>query len=365
MSKLKEMIEQGQSVWLDYIRRGYIDSGELKAMVREGIRGVTSNPTIFEKAIAGSSDYDEQLKTAVDTGASIDQMYEGLVVEDIRKAADVLRRVFRRTRGLDGYVSLEVSPELAYKTKDTIHEAERLYATVGKPNLMIKVPATDEGIAAIATLISSGINVNATLIFSVRHYEAVARAYVLGLEELILNGGDPRNVASVASVFVSRIDTAVDKELEERGNTKLKGKIAIANAKACVKIFNRIFSGERWEVLVAQGAKVQRLLWASTGTKNPAYPDTLYVDSLIGPHTVNTIPPATLDAFLDHGAVSSKLTTGMEEAEKQLEELARLRIDLELITEQLQLDGVDAFVDSFRSLRETIEEKARVLGAET
>ena len=364
MSKLKDMIGYGQSVWLDYIRREYIESGELKRMVKEGIRGVTSNPTIFEKAIGGSADYDEQLKNLVESKATIDQMYEALVIEDIRRAADVLRRTFRKTRGVDGYVSLEVSPELAYRTKDTIHEAQRLYATVGKPNLMIKVPATDEGIPAVAGLIEAGINVNATLIFSVRHYEAVAWAYVLGLENLILNRGDPRKVSSVASVFVSRIDTAVDEKLEQLGRTELMGKIAVANAKACVKVFKRIFSGERWGVLAAQGAKVQRLLWASTGTKNPAYPDTLYVDSLIGPHTVNTIPPATLDAFLDHGTIASTLERGMDEAGKQLAELAGLKIDLELITEQLQIDGVEAFVDSFRSLRETIEEKARLLSAE-
>ena len=361
MSKLKEIIGYGQSIWLDYIRREYIKSGELKAMIKQGIRGVTSNPTIFEKAIAGSSDYDNQLQAIAGTAADVNQLYEALVIEDIRKAADVLRRVWRSSKRADGYVSLEVSPELAYKTKETIHEAKRLFNTVRKPNLMIKVPATDEGFLAIATLIEAGVNVNATLIFSVRHYEAVARAYVLGLENLIKNGGDPRRVASVASVFVSRLDTAVDKKLEELGEKDLMGKIALANAKACVKVFKRVFSGERWEILAANGARVQRLLWASTGTKNPAYSDTLYVDSLIGPHTVNTIPPATLDAFLDHGTIASTLDTDMETAAKQLEEAARLKIDLDAICDQLQVDGVEAFINSFRSLRKSIEEKAQHL----
>ena len=363
MGKLHEVLEHGQSIWLDYIRREYIKSGKLKKMIKEGIRGVTSNPTIFEKAIAGSDDYDAQLKEQADSGADVDQIYEALVIEDIRKAADVLRRVWRSSKGVDGYVSLEVSPELAYKTKPTIHEAIRLYNTVGKPNLMIKVPATDEGFSAITTLISSGVNVNATLIFSVRHYEAVAWSYVTGLEEFLKNGGDLRKVASVASVFVSRVDTVVDKELEKRGEDELKGKIALANAKACVKVFNRVFSGERWEILEANGAKVQRLLWASTGTKNPAYPDTMYVDSLIGSNSVNTIPPATLEAFLDHGNVASRMDSELELAEKQLESLAKLRVDLELITEQLQIDGVDAFIESFRSLKKTIEEKTRNLSS--
>lgn len=363
MSKLKEVLEHGQSIWLDYIRRGYIKSGELKSMVKDGIRGVTSNPTIFEKAVGGSTDYDAQLKEIGASGADIDQIYEALVIEDIRKAANVLKRVWRSSKRVDGYVSLEVSPVLAFNTRATVHEATRLFATVGKPNVMIKVPATDEGIPAIATLLSGGINVNATLIFSVRHYEAVAWAYVLGLEELIKNGGDVSRVASVASVFVSRLDTAVEKELDEIGNTELKGKIALANAKACVKVFQRVFSGERWEMLAANGAKVQRLLWASTGTKNPAYSDTLYVDSLIGPHSVNTIPPATLEAFLDHGNVARRMDQDIDIAERQLAELGRLRVNLEYITEKLQLDGVQAFIDSFKSLKKTIEEKSNLLKA--
>ncbi len=360
MNKLQELTKLGQSIWLDYIRRSFIASGELKNLIDEGVRGVTSNPTIFEKAIAGSSDYDEQL--AKMAGSTLDEMYEALVLEDIRRAAELLRPVWDSSAGADGYVSLEVSPELARDTKGTIAEARRLFKTLDKPNVMIKVPATKEGIPAIEALIAEGINVNATLIFSLQHYEAAAEAYLAGLEKLARSGGDLGRVASVASFFVSRVDAAVDKALEELGEAELKGKIAIANSKASFLRSRKLYSGERWRKLAAGGARVQRLLWASTGTKNPSYPDTLYLDTLIGPDTVNTVPPATLDAFRDHGTVSSSLEMELEKAVERLERLNRLGVDLEAITEKLQEDGVAAFAKSFRSLRQAIVEKAKILG---
>lgn len=360
MNKLQELTKLGQSIWLDYIRRSFIASGELKNLIDEGVRGVTSNPTIFEKAIAGSSDYDEQLSKLA--GSTLDEMYEALVLEDIRRTAELLRPVWDSSAGADGYVSLEVSPELARDTKGTIEEARRLFKTLDKPNVMIKVPATKEGIPAIEALIAEGINVNATLIFSLHHYETVAEAYLAGLEKLAGGGGDLGRVASVASFFVSRVDTAVDKALEELGEEELKGKIAIANTKASFLRSRKLYSGERWRKLAAGGARVQRLLWASTGTKDPSYPDTLYLDNLIGPDTVNTVPPATLDAFRDHGNVSSSLDTKLEQAGERLEQLNRLGVDLEAITEKLQEDGVAAFAKSFQSLRRAIVEKAKVLG---
>lgn len=360
MNKLYELTKLGQSIWLDYIRRSFIDSGELKSLIEQGVRGVTSNPTIFEKAIAGSSDYDEQLERLA--GSTLDEMYEALVLEDISRTAELLRPLWDSSAGADGYVSLEVSPELARDTRGTIAEARRLFKTLDNPNVMIKVPATREGIPAVEALIAEGINVNATLIFSRRHYQAVAEAYISGLEKLAGSGGDLGRVASVASFFVSRVDTAVDKALEELGEEELKGKIAIANAKASFVLSRKLYSGERWRKLAVRGARVQRLLWASTGTKNPSYPDTLYLDTLIGPDTVNTAPPATLEAFRDHGIVSSALETGLENAGEQLERLKRLGVDLEAITEKLQEDGVDAFAKSFRSLRQVIADKAGTLG---
>jgi transaldolase len=360
MNKLRELTKLGQSIWLDYIRRSFIASGELKSLIDEGVRGVTSNPTIFEKAIAGSSDYDEQLGKLA--GTTLDEMYEALVLEDISRAADLLRPVWDSSAGADGYVSLEVSPQLARDTNGTVAEARRLFKTLDKPNVMIKVPATEEGIPAIEALIAEGINVNATLIFSLRHYQAVAEAYISGLEKLAGSGGDLGRVASVASFFVSRVDTAVDKALEELREAGLEGKIAIANAKASFVFSRKLYSGERWRKLAAGGARVQRLLWASTGTKNPSYPDTLYLDTLIGPDSVNTVPPATLEAFRDHGTVSSSLETELEQAGEQLEALKRLGVDLEAIAEKLQEDGVASFAKSFQSLRQAITEKAKTLG---
>jgi transaldolase len=367
MSKIAELKKIGQSIWFDFIRRSIITSGELDALVDKGLTGVTSNPAIFEKAIAGSSDYDEDIKQIIKTDKSVEEIYEALAFTDITLATDVLKPVYESTNGKDGYVSLEVSPKLADDTDSTIVEARRLFETVNRPNLMIKVPATPAGIPAITELIASGVNVNVTLIFGLENYKAVADAYIAGLEKLAqegpsVNGGHPSDkVASVASFFVSRVDTAVDKALEEKGNTDLKGKIAIANAKVAYAEFKTIFSGPRWQQLAANGARVQRVLWASTGTKNPDYSDTLYVDELIGPDTVNTLPPATLESFLDHGKIAETITLELDKASQQLAELADLGIDLEAVTQKLQQDGVVAFAQPFEALMKSIAEKREKL----
>jgi len=375
MSKLRQMAELGQAIWLDYIRRAFIMSGDLQALVDDGLRGVTSNPTIFEKAIAGSTDYDDTLQRLVDEGKTVEQIYEALTLDDIQRAADVLRPVYDRTNGADGYVSLEVSPNLAYDTEGTIAEARRLFAALDRPNVMIKVPATAEGIPAVEMLIGEGINVNVTLIFSVAQYEDVAEAYTVGLEKLADAGGDVSRITSVASFFVSRVDVAIDQALEEigedvpsegdgvpsewpsEGHGALQGKIAIANSKVAYARFREIFGGERWERLAAQGGRVQRVLWASTSTKNPLYPDTLYVDSLIGPDTVNTVPPATLNAFRDHGTVALTMETGFDEAHAQLARLAKVGVDLDAVTQKLEDEGVTKFAKSFKSLMAAITEK--------
>ena len=360
-TKAHELADLGQAVWLDYIRRSFITQGELQRALDVGVRGVTSNPTIFDKAIAGSADYDADLRRLVNEDKSVEEIYEALVLEDIRSAADLLLPLYDATGGTDGYISLEVSPALAHDTQGTIAEGRRLFATLGRPNLMIKVPATPEGIPAISTLIGEGINVNVTLLFSIAHYEAVTDAYLTGLEELGAAGGDLGRVASVASFFVSRVDGAVDRELEERGITDLEGKAAIANARAAYARFREIFSGARWEELAGQGARVQRPLWASTGAKNPLHPDTIYVDTLIGPDTVNTMPPATLQALLDHATITPTLEPGIEEAHAQLERLAEAGINLESITQKLQDDGVASFAESFESLMTSIADKREKL----
>jgi transaldolase / glucose-6-phosphate isomerase len=368
MNPLKELAAQGQSIWLDYIRRDLIRSGELKRMVEDdGIRGVTSNPTIFDKAITGSTDYDEALRAmlAKDPNADVSKLYEPLAIEDIQMAADVLRPVYDATSGDDGYVSLEVSPHLAHDTQGTISEAKRLRAAVNRPNLMIKVPGTPEGVPAFEQLIADGVNVNVTLMFSMAHYEAVARAYVKGLERC----NNPAQVASVASFFVSRVDTAVDKALESLGTQQalsLLGKIAIANSKMVYERFLQIFHGEGFVALRQRGARVQRPLWASTGTKNPKYSDVLYVENLIGPETVNTMPPETLSAFKDHGRViRDAVRENLDEAAAALSRLKAVGIDLNAITEKLQQDGVAAFAASFDQLMAALEKKRKsMIGAQ-
>lgn len=362
MTKLHQLAELGQSIWYDNIRRALLDSGELEALIEAGVSGVTSNPTIFERAIAGSTDYDDALHRLVDAGKSVDEVYEALILEDIQRTADLLRPIYDRTRGADGYVSLEVSPTLAYDMENTVAEAKRLFGALDRPNVMIKVPATPAGIPALETLIAAGININVTLMFSLDRYEAVANAYITGLERRAAQGDDVSRIASVASFFVSRVDTAVDRALEELPQGEdVKGKIAIANAKLAYASFCDIFSGERWEKLAARGARVQRPLWASTSTKNPLYPDTLYVDHLIGPHTVNTVPPKTLQAVLDHGTIAPTLESGLDVAREQLARLAELGVDLDDITEKLLEDGVAAFGKSFESLMDSIAEKRELL----
>jgi transaldolase len=361
MTKLHELAELGQAIWLDYISRSLIASGELQKLVVQGLRGVTSNPSIFEKAIAGSADYDEDLNRLVIHGRSVAEIYENLAMTDIRSAANVLRPVYEKSGGADGYVSLEVNPALAHDTEATIAEARRLFASLERPNVMIKVPATPAGIPAVETLIGEGVNVNVTLIFSLEQYEAVATAYIAGLEKVALAGGEVGRVASVASFFISRVDTAVDKALEEIGNTEMRGKIAIDNAKIAYGRFRDIYGVERWQELAAQGARVQRPLWASTSSKNPAYPDTLYVDNLIGPDTVNTLPPATLEDFLDHGTVAATVETDVEGARMRVAELAELGIELDGITNKVLDEGVAAFAKSFEGLIASIAEKRRRL----
>lgn len=362
MNPLVELFAYGQSFWYDNIRRKFLDDGTLQALIeKDGLRGMTSNPSIFQNAIGGSDDYDAQIKELLAEG--IDDttgIYEALALRDIQAACDLFAHLYEESHGGDGYVSLEVSPHLANDTMGTVSEAKRLYDAVDRPNLMIKVPATPEGIPAIRQLIGDGINVNITLMFSMEHYEKVAQAYLEGLNILLENGGDPGKVASVASFFVSRVDSAVDKKLaalDDPAANALMGKVAIANSKVVYQRFKEIFHGEDFERLVAAGAARQRLLWASTSTKNPAYPDTLYIDELIGPETVNTMPPKTIEAFRDHGTLAYTLEQDVDDAYMTLDNLAELQISLDDITEQLQLEGVEKFAASFEDLMGAIADK--------
>lgn len=367
---LQEVQRIGQSIWYDNIRRGLITSGELATLIELGVTGVTSNPTIFEKAIAGSTDYDETLLELGQGDKSAQALFEAFAVEDIRAAADLLRPTYDRTNGDDGYASLEVSPTLAHDTQGTIAEADRLFAALDRPNVMIKVPATPEGIPAIRNLIGKGINLNVTLIFSLDAYRQVAEAYIAGLEYLAESGGDVSRVASVASFFVSRVDSTIDAMLEESlrngnvSNKELLGKAAIANAKLAYRDCKAIFGEANFTALKGKGARAQRPLWASTGTKNPAYSDVMYLDSLIGPNTVNTVPPATLTAFVDHGIAASTLEQGAEEAQGIVQELLDAGIKLDHVTDQLLADGLKGFVESFEKLMDNIEDKKARLMAQ-
>lgn len=365
MTKLHDLYtQQGQSVWIDYIRRQFIVDGGLQDAVDEGVRGVTSNPAIFNKAIAGSDDYDAQLADLVAQGKSVEEIYEALAIEDIQMAADILRPVYNESDGIDGYISLEVAPTLANDTDGTIAEGRRLYAEVSRPNLMIKVPATEAGIPAIRTLISEGINVNVTLMFSLHDYDNVAEAYIAGLEDLVANNGDPSKVASVASFFVSRVESDMDDALEAVGNTDLLGKVAVANTKLAYQRFQETFSGERWQDLADKGARVQRPLWASTSTKNDAYSDVKYVDELIGPDTVNTMPPETKDAFKDHGTVARTIDTDVDDAQSTIDALAEVGVDYDAITQNLQDVGVEKFEKPFANLLNSIRTKAENMAGE-
>lgn len=358
---MQRLAEIGQSVWIDKLARDDIQNGDLKGMIDSGIVGVTSNPTIFQKAISESSLYDQQLEELSEREGDPKEIFLELAREDIQDACDLLMPIYERTNRLDGYVSLEVSPDLAYDTLATVEEATRLHKLVDRPNLMVKIPATLSGLAAIEEMISAGYSINVTLIFSLERYRAVAGAYVRGLQRLVAAGGDPSRVASVASFFVSRVDTEADRRLDELGGHEdLKGRLAIANAKLAYAAFEEIFSGEDWRFLESKGASVQRPLWASTSTKNPAYRDLVYVEELVGPDTVNTLPPSTLEALLDHGEVRGNvLEEDLDEARDLLDELREAGVDYEEVTEVLEKEGVRKFADSFDELIEVIEAKSR------
>jgi transaldolase / glucose-6-phosphate isomerase len=370
MNPVKALENHGQAVWLDFLARGFVAKGDLKRLIdTDGVKGVTSNPSIFEKAIGSSDEYDGAIGIALKTGdRPVAELFEHLAIEDIQNAADELRPVYDQLKGEDGFVSLEVSPYLAMDTKSTVAEAERLWNDVKRRNLMVKVPATPEGLPAIQHLIGDGVSINITLLFSQKVYVQVAEAYLAGLEKFVKGGGDPSRIASVASFFVSRIDSAVDKELDDkiaRANdptekerlAALKGKIAIANAKLAYQDYKRLFSGARWDRLAAKGAKPQRLLWASTGTKNKDYSDVLYVEELIGPNTINTMPPATLDAFRDHGKTRDSLEENIEDARRMLSELEKSGISLDAITAELVKDGVRLFADAADKLYGAVARK--------
>src|SRR5258706_6150893 len=376
MNPVKALEQHGQSVWLDFLARGFVVKGDLKRLIdNDGVKGVTSNPSIFEKAIGSSDEYDGAIGKALKSGdRAVAELFEHLAVEDIQHAADVLRPVYNRLKGADGFVSLEVSPYLAMDTKGKIAWAKRLWKHVNRKNLMVKVPATPEGLPAIQHLTREGISINITLLFSRKVYVQVAEAYLAGLEKYVAGGGDPSHVASVASFFVSRIDSAVDKLLDEKiaqANdptekerlAALKGKVAVANAKLAYQEYKHLFAGPRWEKLKAKGARPQRLLWASTGTKNKDYSDVLYVEELIGPDTVNTMPPATLEAFRDHGKVRDSLEENIEDARRVLAELEKSGISLDAITDDLVKDGVKLFADAADKLYGAVAHKrATVLG---
>jgi len=362
MNALQELYNRyGQSVWLDFISRDVLQSGTLRELLDLGVRGVTSNPSIFNKAISGSELYDDIIGEMAAQGASAFEIYDAISQRDITAAADEMAGLYEESLMGDGYVSIEVNPDLAHDLEGTLAEARRLWQAIDRPNLFIKVPATAEGVDAIRQLISEGININATLMFSLADYDAVALAYIEGLEKRAAAGEPLDHVASVASVFVSRIDTQVDKALAAIGETELQGKIAVANAKLAYARFKELFSGERWAALAEKGARVQRPLWASTGTKNPNYSDVLYVENLIGPHTVNTMPLKTIEATLDHAFIARTVDKDVDVAWAQITRLAELGIDLDKITADLQAAGVKAFADDFHKLLNVIEERAKSL----
>jgi len=373
---LKALLNFGQSVWLDYIRRDLLTTGELKRLIEnDGLRGMTSNPSIFEKAITGSTLYAETLK-GLESRKDLDAAgrYEQLAIKDIQDAADIFRPVYDQSKFRDGYVSLEVSPYLAHKTQETLAEARRLWKAVARPNVMIKVPGTPEGIPAFQQLISEGINVNVTLLFAFDVYVRVAEAYVAGLEQFVKGGGDPSRVASVASFFISRIDTLVDGEIEAKIKTttnpadvaalkNLLGKVAIANGKLTYQRYKQIFSGPKWDALAAKGAQTQRVLWASTSTKNPAYSDIYYVEELIGKDTVDTIPPATYDAFRDHGKPRNSLEENVEAAHQTMQGLEKAGISMKAATDKLTDDGVKQFSSAFDTLLAAVAQHTNAASA--
>jgi transaldolase len=363
-TKLHTLAELGQSIWLDYIDRELITTGGLTTYVYRGLRGVTSNPDIFQKAISEGNEYDVQIQQMALAGKSAEEIYEGVAIEDSRMAADILRPVFDESDGTDGFFSLEVNPHLAHDKPGTINEATRLFSMVDRPNVIIKVPATPEGVLAFQQLIEDGININVTLMFSLAQYDQIAEAYIAAMEKRAENVYNLHQIASVASIFVSRLDTKVDPMLDAYKTPKadaLKGRIGIANAKIAYQHFKDAFLSERWQRLEEKGARLQRVLYGSTGTKNPDYSDVMYVENLIGPNTVNTIPPKTLEAFIDHGTVALTLESDLDEARTQLNDLAALGLNLDEVTQELLDEGVNKFAESYDKLIQTITEKKETL----
>ena len=363
MNRISQLHDLGQSIWLDYIERGMLKSGELVKLVGAGLRGVTSNPTIFQQAISSSRAYDDDLRLLAEDGKDAKAIFEELAVADIQAAADILRPVYDAANRSDGFVSIEVAPDLAFDVQATIAEARRLHAAVDRPNVLIKVPATQPGLEAIRRLIADGININVTLIFALDRYAGVMDAFLSGLEDRRSQGKAIDHIASVASFFVSRVDSNVDSRLDklDRGqqSAALKGQIAVANAKMAYRQFQQVFSGPRWTALHDAGAQVQRPLWASTSTKNPAYPELLYVETLVGPHTVNTMPPATLTAFRYHGVVRRTVDQDVDLAEQALEAVEALGISMQEVTSELEKEGVQKFIDSYEQLLGSIEQRRR------
>ena len=357
-SAIARLSDFGQSPWYDNLARSLLQDGGLARLVaNDGIKGVTSNPTIFEKAMAAGEGYDQELKACAKEGLSIEDSYWRLVVDDVGTAADVLRPIYDATGGADGFVSVEVSPELAHDTETTISEARQLFERLGRPNVMIKIPGTVEGLPAVQANIAAGINTNVTLIFSLQRHDAVVDVYMSGLEQLVANGGDPSKVSSVASFFVSRVDTETDRRLPE--DSTLRGKAAVANAKLAYRLFQQRFTGDRWNALAAKGARLQRPLWASTSTKNPAYSPTLYVDDLIGQHTVNTLAPASIDALHkgDANLRADTVTEDVDAAQKLMDDLAETGVDFDDVTATLEREGVDSFSASFHDAFATLEKR--------
>src|SRR6266850_173766 len=369
---LKGLLAYGQSPWLDFIRRNILLNGDLKKMIaNDGLRGMTSNPAIFEKAITAGDDYNDIIKAQDAKSASAMALYEKIAIRDVQDAADIFRAVHTETKGRDGYVSLEVSPNLAFDTQATIEEARRLWKTVNRPNVMIKIPGTPEALPAIRQALEDGININITLLFAQSAYEQVAEAFLSALEARVAKGQDISHIASVASFFVSRIDTLVDSKIDEKLKAttdagqkelleSLRGKVAIANAKLTYKKYQELFGGPRWKALAAKGAQTQRLLWASTSTKNPKYRDVMYVEELIGADTVDTIPPATIDAFRDHGRLRPSLTENVAGAAKTMADLAKAGISMKEVTDKLMVDGVKLFADAFKTLLDAVSKTAGV-----
>jgi len=364
MTRLQRLFsEQGQSPWLDNLKRGYITSGDLTRLIDEGVRGITSNPTIFQKAIAGQAEYDDQFRGLIEGKRSVGDAYWDLVIDDVEHALDLLRPIYDESAGGDGFVSIEVAPGLAHDTEGTIASARELDDRISQPNLLVKIPGTAAGIPAIRQMITEGRSINVTLIFSLDRYAEVIEAYFAGLEDC---DGDLGRVHSVASFFVSRVDTEVDRRLQKIGTDDalaLRGKAAVAQAKLAYELFTQKFRGERWDALSDQGARLQRPLWASTSTKNPAYPDTLYVDSLIGPDTVNTMPDATIDAFERRGTVACTINRGLDAAHQVMEDLAEVGVDMADVSRTLEEEGVASFAKSFDELMGTLNEKAAELTA--